>query len=159
MKGMIILIKKILCVLSAVCMMFGICITASANEIKEENLTSDNAVVYSTGLISGWTISLSSSGNTIYLSGNTNCFDTMKSVGFKKIVLQRSSNGTSWSTYKTFDDVLNSSSDVCKISSKSLGTVPTGYYYRVTCTHYAKETGLFGKSESISNTSNSVKVS
>ena len=157
------MIKKILCVLSAVCMMSGMCITANADEVEENKIytlnSEDNAVAYSAGLITTCSLSITKSGNTIYLSGNTNCSSTMKSVGFKNIVLQRSSNGTSWSTYKTFDNILNSSSSVCSISKKSLGTVPTGYYYRVTCTHYAKETGLFGSSESISNTSSSVLVS
>ena len=153
------MMKKILCVLSAVCMMSGMCITASADEINNDKINYDNAVVYSVGLINDYSIVISVSGNTIYLLGNTTCFNAMKSIGFKNIVLQRSSNGTNWSDYLTIGDILNSSSKVCKISSKNLGTVPTGYYYRVKCTHYAKETGLFGKSESISNTSNSVKVS
>jgi len=151
--------KKILCVLSAVCMMSGMCITANADEISENEINSHNAVVYSTGLIVKKNLSLSSSGTTLYLSGITECSSSMQSVGFKNIVLQRSSNGTSWSNYKNIDDILKSSSKQYTLSSKSLGTVSKGYYYRVTCTHYAKATGLFGKSESISNTSNSVKIS
>lgn len=151
--------KKILCVLSAVCMMSGMCITASADEINNEDETnSNNVIVYSAGLISNHYISISKSGSTIYLTGSTVCQSTMKSVGFKNIVLQRSSDGKNWSNYLTFSDVLNSSAKNCAISSKNLGTVPSGYYYRVTCTHYAKENALLGKSESISNTSNSVRV-
>lgn len=140
-------------------MMSGICITANADEINKDSINSNNAVVYSAGLICDYYISISKSENTIYLTGNTNCSDTMKSVGLKNIIIQRSSNGTNWSNYLTIGDMLSSSASRWSISKKSLGTVPTGYYYRVTCTHYAKETGLFGKSESISNTSNSVKVS
>ena len=148
-------------VISAMLMAGNMCICVNADTIgeSETNISSSDAVVYSTGLIYKYSVSISQSGNTIYMTGNTDCSDTMKSVGFKNIVLQRSSNGTSWSDYFTIGDILNSSTSKCSVSKKNLGTVPTGYYYRVKCTHYAKETGLFGKSESISNTSNSVKVS
>ncbi len=40
----------------------------------------------------------------------------------------------------------------------TLASVTSGYYYRVTCSHYAKEKGLFGDSEKDDNTSNSVYV-
>jgi hypothetical protein len=157
------MVKKVIPLLSAICMIPCIGINASADTIENNELNTINlekdTVVYSAGLIERYSISLSSNGTALYLSGTTECSAIMKSVGFKNIVLQRSSNGTSWSDYKNIDDILNSSSSKCSISKKSLGTVPSGYYYRVTCKHYAKESGLFGSSESISNTSNSIKIS
>ena len=57
------------------------------------------------------------------------------------------------------NDIVKEDVAAYTVSKKNLGTVPSGYYYRITCKHYAKENGVFGSSESISNTSNSVYIS
>jgi hypothetical protein len=82
----------------------------------------------------------------------------MKKIGLKNIVIQQSSNGSTWSNYTTLDDMLVNASEH-EIYNYTVD-VPTGYYYRVKCDHYAKEKGLFfPDEESISNTSNSVYIS
>ena len=126
--------------------------------INAEAVTNTQAVTpYSTGLIDNYDLSISLSNKTINLYAITDCNYTMKSIGIKSVKLQRSSNGTSWTTVSTIGDIL--SENVPALSTnKSIGTGSSGYYYRVTCTHYAKESGLFGSSESISNTSNSVYI-
>lgn len=151
--------KKIMAfVLSLMLMAGNTCISVNADTINETETEISNSYVtdYSTGLIQKHSLSISKSGNTIYMTGNTYCTNIMKSVGFKNVVLQRSTDGENWSPYSNVGDLLSSSTSKYSVSNKNLGTVPVGYKYRVICTHYAKETGLLGKSESISNTSNEV---
>ncbi|MGN0495990.1 MAG: hypothetical protein ACI4GW_07170 [Lachnospiraceae bacterium] len=149
MKNIIISILTILCFIP--CNSF----TSYATELKENSETT----VYSAGLIKNYYISISASGKSLLFTGNTNCFETMKTVGIKSIVIQRSSDGSSWSDYDdNVSDMTKDNAISFSVSSKDLGTVTGGYYYRVTCKHYAKESGLFGSSESISNTSNSVWI-
>ncbi|MCM1298696.1 MAG: hypothetical protein NC203_07130 [Firmicutes bacterium] len=103
-------------------------------------------------------VSASTSGGVLYISGQTSSNSTMKEIGFKNIVVEHSSNGTDWYEEKNVGDLLKSNSSNYSLSKYAV-TVTGGYYYRVTCTHYAKESGLFGQSQSESNTSNSVWVS
>lgn len=110
------------------------------------------------GLIYRYDLSVSAGNNAILITGNTRSNETMKSIGLKNITIQRSSNGTSWTDEKEIDDLLASSAKSKYVSAHSV-SVQGGYYYRVVCTHYAKESGLFGSSQSISNTSNSVWIS
>lgn len=129
--------------------------------LPETDVSSDStqtAAVYSTGLISGYGISISADGTSILLTGKTNCTDTMKTVGLKSIKIQQSSDGTHWSNYSTYGSLTNSNSMRYFTSGKNIGSVAKGYHYRVVCNHYAKEDGLFGSSESISNVSNSVFI-
>ena len=149
--------KRIMAFLLSTILITGnMVISVNADTIDETEVHSSDAIVYSAGLISSYSVSISKNGNTIYMSGSTSCFSSMQSVGFKDVVLQRSTDGINWSNYSNVGDILSSSTYKCSVSNKNLGTVPVGYKYRVICTHYAKETGLFGKSESIANTSNIV---
>lgn len=117
----------------------------------------EDAVIFSTGLIIDHEISVSCSNGQLRINGFTESNESMKSIGFTEIKIQQSRNGNAgWSTIQTLSDVLASDTNLCSISNYTV-SVPTGYYYRVTCTHYAKESGIwFPKSESISATSNSV---
>ncbi len=143
-------------ILTVVCIIPSTNITASAaTEIKQ----SSNVIVYSTGIILGYSVSISGSGNALYLTAKTTCNTSMKSVGLKNVVIQRSSNNSSWSDYLTISDLLSENSTKYATNNTQIATVTSGYYYRIICTHYAKETGLFGSSESISNTSNSLYIS
>ena len=81
----------------------------------------------------------------------------MKSIGFENIKIQHSSDKVNWSKEKDLDDLLKSENNSYYINDYSI-SVKGGYYYRVTCTHYAKESGLFGSSQSVNNTSNSVWI-
>lgn len=153
--------KHIAFILAIICITPMSSIEASANELDSNSIyaTASESVVRSVGLITGYSLSLTSSGTSLLMTARTNCSGSMKSVGLKNIVIQRSSDNSNWSNYTTVDDLLKSSSSIYSASKKNVATVPNGYYYRITCKHYAKESGLFGSSESISNTSNSIYLS
>ena len=91
------------------------------------------------------------------MNGKTSSNDIMKSIGYTEIKIQYSSDGSNWHTEKQLSDLLKSSTSEYILSNYS-ASVQGGYFYRVTCKHYAKESGLFGNSQSISNTSNSVWI-
>lgn len=112
---------------------------------------------YTAGLISRYKLSVTTSNGNLYLNGYTLSNSKMKSIGFKNIVIQRSSDGVNWVKEKNLSDILKSDYEYY-LDNYSV-TVNGGYYYRVTCTHYAKESGLFGSSQSVDNTSNSVWIS
>ena len=148
--------KFLLSTITIICCIPSFAITTNAAEIDE---TSSNAVIYSEGLISSYRVSISASGKTLYLSGSTCCTTQMGSVGITDIQVQYSSDNVNWHNYTNSSDLLKSNSRQYTALNSNIGTVTGGYYYRVTCKHYAKESGLFGSSESISNTSNSVWIS
>ncbi len=118
-----------------------------------------DAVILSTGLITQHSLSVSNSSGQLCINGYTQADETMKSIGFTDIQIERSSNGTSgWTVVQYPDDVLTSDASSCYFNNYKVSVVK-GYYYRVTCTHYAKESGFwFPKSESITSTSNSVFI-
>ena len=109
------------------------------------------------GLIYQYYISVSSNNGKLVINGYTRCTDIMKSIGFENIKIQHSSDKVNWSKEKDLDDLLKSENNSYYINDYSI-SVKGGYYYRVTCTHYAKESGLFGSSQSVNNTSNSVWI-
>lgn len=111
----------------------------------------------STGLISQYDLSFGDNGNrTITVYGNTFAFETMAKVGFTSISVKRW-NGSSWVTEKNFSDQLNSNASTCSLSSST--SVAGGYYYKVTLNHYAKESGLFGSSQSVFNETSYIWIS
>lgn len=118
-----------------------------------------DAVILSTGLITQRSLSVSNSSGQLCINGHTRASATMKSIGFTDIQIERSSNGTSgWTVVQYPDDVLASDTNTCSFNNYKVSVVK-GYYYRVTCTHYAKESGFwFPESESITATSNSVYI-
>lgn len=110
------------------------------------------------GLITRYDLTVSSSGGKLCVNGVTKANGSMKSVGYKDISVQYSSNGVDWYTEKTISDLLKSDSSSYYLNNYYI-SVKGGYYYRITCTHYAKASGLFGSSQSVDNTSNSVWIS
>lgn len=110
------------------------------------------------GLISLYSLSVSSNGKTLCINASTVSNDSMKSIGYKNISIEYSSNGVDWSTEKSIDDLLKSDSLSYYLNNYAV-SVKGGYYYRVKLTHYAKEKGLFGSSQSVKDTSNSVWIS
>lgn len=109
---------------------------------------------YASGLIAAYSIALSASGTTLTVAGKTFCAPDVVKCGFKIVTIQRrKSSSTSWTTYKTYEDLYDN--DPSYALSKKI-TVPTGYQYRVTCTHYAKKS-IFS-TEKISNTSNVLAI-
>lgn len=110
------------------------------------------------GLIKSAYLSITSSSKSVCLTGSTKSNLKMKSIGYKDIIIEYSSDKTNWYTEKNIGDLLKSDCTSYNLNSYSV-SVKGGYYYRVTCTHYAKESGLTGSSQSVGNTSNSVWVS
>lgn len=121
-------------------------------------ITSTDNQIRTEGLIYRYGIEVSSSKQKICINATTISSNSMKSIGFKDISIERSSDNIHWSEEKPIDDLLKSDSSSYYLNNYSV-SVKGGYYYRVTLTHYAKESGLFGSSQSVSNTSNSVWVS
>lgn len=129
--------------------------TFAENTFVYQETVEEKPIITATGLITDYELSIWKSGSTLYLNACTIAVDTMKKVGFKDIVVEYSANNSDWDTYTNIGDVLNSSTNSCYMTNYSV-PITNGYYYRVTLTHYAKETGWFGSSQSVPNTSNVV---
>lgn len=108
------------------------------------------------GLITRCDLRVSTSNNSLYINGITQANGSMKSIGFKDISIEYSSDNVNWDKEKPIDDITKSGSSYY-LNDYSV-SVNGGYYYRVSLNHYAKESGLFGSSQSVSNTSNSVWI-
>lgn len=108
------------------------------------------------GLISNYNLYVSTDNGAIILGGITRASISMKSIGYKDISIEYSSDKVNWKKEKSVDDLLKSGSSYY-LNNYSV-SVKGGYYYRVSLTHYAKESGLFGSSQSVPNTSNSVWI-
>ncbi|MDE6502253.1 MAG: hypothetical protein K2K02_00160 [Ruminococcus sp.] len=118
---------------------------------------SDNNQVRTAGLISNCCLSVSSGRKTLYITGEIEAVGNMKSIGYKNISIEYSSDGVNWKEEKSIDDLLKSDSSSYYLNNYAV-SVNGGFYYRVSLTHYAKESGWFGSSQSVDNTSNSVWI-
>lgn len=134
--------------------------TMPTKAVSNETVTTVSAEIQprTEGLITGYDLSVSSGTKTIYINGKTASNDTMKSIGYKDIYVQYSSDGVNWQNEKSIDELLKSDSTSYYLDNYAV-SVNGGYYYRITCKHYAKKKGWFGSSQSVDNTSNSVWVS
>jgi len=134
-------------------------IPASAEEVLPVASSENNdAVITAVGLIQYYSLAVNNSSGRLCINGTTSADEAMKTIGFTNIVVERSSNGTSgWTSAYTLNDVTSSNVFAAYITNKLI-SVTGGYYYRVSCNHYAKETGWFPRTESISNTSNTVYI-
>lgn len=117
-----------------------------------ENSNNDSGVsLYGTYLANG-SVLISNEGNgVVYISGQTNCLSTCKSVSVK-IYLERLVNG-SWQT------VTSRSHTSTNTHFTSYGislAVKKGYYYRVTGSHSATSNGI---TESTSTATNAIYIS
>lgn len=151
--------KKFLSFFCMVCIIssMGTINVQATEQTGYETEIETEATVTTEGLISGYDLSISKSGNMLYINADTYAFSIMKTIGFTNIVVEYSTNNNNWYTYK--DDIpsqTTSNAYSCSLVNFSV-PVENGYYYRVTLNHYAKETGwLFGNSQSVPNTSNVV---
>ncbi|MDE5765257.1 MAG: hypothetical protein K2N49_02685 [Ruminococcus sp.] len=118
---------------------------------------SDTVQPYAEGLIYKYELSVSCVNGMLSINGKTKSNSIMKHIGYKDIKIEYSSNGNTWYEEKSLDDMLKSDSSSYNLSSYTV-SVKGGYYYRITCNHYAKEKGLFGSSQTVANTSNSVWI-
>ncbi len=108
------------------------------------------------GLISNYNLYVSADNGAIILGGITRASISMKSIGYKDISIEYSSDNVNWKKEKSVDDLLKSGSSYY-LDNYSV-SVKGGYYYRVSLNHYAKESGLFGSSQSVPNISNSIWI-
>lgn len=155
--------RKILTGLCAAIVLLVNCstMTAFAEESTSTSVaTATDENVRAAGLIMAYSLRISSGTKKIYISATTDGYDTMAKIGFKDIVIQRSSNGTSgWTDAVSLGDQLATDSLYHYLDQYAV-SVSGGYYYRVVLTHYAKEQGwFFPSSQSITNYSNVVWVS
>lgn len=103
-----------------------------------------------TGLIFSYSLGLLSSGNTLEISGLTQCSIDVVKCGFKNLTVERrKTSSDSWEDYYEFGNVYREAT-AAGLSTSLL--VASGYQYRVTCKHYAKKNIL--SVQTISNTSN-----
>lgn len=155
--------KKILSCIFCILLMIltGISsLPANAEEIvPPTQLDNVSDGITSVGLISDFTLTISSGTKKIYINAETDATEIMAKVGFINISIQRSANGYSGWTEETplNDDLVQNSTFNTKVNEQH--SVLGGYYYRVVLDHYAKEKGLlFPRHESITNYSNVVWV-
>lgn len=128
----------------------------AVSNVSTQTTSADNQI-RTAGLITLYNLSVSASGSTLYVSGITQGRDSMKSIGYTNISVEYSSDDVNWHTEKSIDDLLISDSSSYYLNNYPI-SVKGGYYYRIKLKHYAKEKGLFGRSQSVENTSNSVWV-
>lgn len=106
----------------------------------------DEAGTYSSLFFSSYGVDIDKISSTVLEVGyDITATRTMDELGVSKIVIQRSSDNTSWSTAHTF------TKDrypwfICEDTGSHMGTVRcttlTDYYYRAKITFYAKKDGL-----------------
>ena len=131
-----------------------ISISDSEFEAILENNPNNQISKRSTGLIDTYSIAVSKSGSNLLIAGRTTCSTDVTKCGLKEVIIQRRKNSSSsWSDYKTYDDLYTDGHTY--ILSKSIA-VASGYQYRVTCTHYDKK-NLFS-TQKINNVSNVVTI-
>lgn len=130
-------------------------IVLSDEEFEEilSNNPNNKIMPLASGLIDSYSIAISRNGNNLIIVGKTQGSTDVTKCGFTKVTVQRrSSSSASWSNYQTYNDLYKDARTYTL--SKSL-SVPSGYQYRVICTHYAK-VNIFS-TEKKDNTSNTVK--
>lgn len=130
---------------------------ADYNKPENQQVSLENVVPYAAGLITNYSLFCSSATKAVKITGKTSASTTMAEVGFKNIVVQRSSDKVNWADEVDVGKIVESSSSIGYLSDY-LVSVTGGYYYRVKCKHYAKAKGLFGGSQSVENYTDGVWV-
>ncbi len=132
------------------------CIMASAEseyDYQEENIISDENA-YSLGVIDVGRVECSVGTKKIHIKCSTYCTYSVSEVGFKNIIIQRSSDRVNWTEEKRINSLTTYNNSYYYLSDYVVW-VNGGYYYQVKLDHYAYN----GTSEYQSNTSNSVWIS
>lgn len=162
--------KKIISLVCVICLLLSLVIPSSAfgnEEIQEEwqditlteeefneilsNNPNNEISTYATGLIVSYSIGVSKNGSALVIAGQTFGTTEVKKCGFSVLTIQRrTGSGDTWKNYLTYKDLYNDAGIYALAKTLNL---PTGFQYRVTCTHYAKK-NIFSvqKIDNISNT-------
>ena len=130
---------------------------ADYNEPENQQVVLENAVPYAAGLITNYALGCSGESKTVKIIGKTSGSSSMAKIGFKDIVVERSSDNVNWEKEVKVGDKLATSASTYSLANY-LVEVEGGYYYRVKCKHYAKATGLFGGSQSVENYTDGVWI-
>lgn len=162
--------KKTIIILMCITLLFSLFAFNAGAENDEEFtpyvidfvLTSDvgyiqntNAETRASGLIQAYSLSLSKSGTTLNIYGETLGTSEVVRTGFKNLVVQRrKTTSDSWEEYYDYGDVYR---DAIAAGLSTTLVVERGYQYRISCKHYAKKSLL--STQTVSNTSNIVTVS
>lgn len=103
-----------------------------------EHIYAVSITPYTTGLITGNKLGIAKQATTtLVIKGYTYGSSDVVKCGFTKVVVQRkTASATSWSNYKTYNDLYSESN---KYNLNKSLAVEKGYQYRVTATHYAKK--------------------
>lgn len=121
----------------------------------EEILDATNSNARVSGLIVSYGLSLTKSGSTLSLRGQTYASIDVVTCGFKNLTVQRrKTSDDSWEDYYEYGNVY---ADAVAANLETTLVVASGYQYRISCKHYAKKNILL--TQSISNTSNIVTTS
>ena len=108
-----------------------------------------------TGLIGSYGLSLTKTGTTLYLRGQTYGSPDVVTCGFKNLTVERrKTSDDSWKDYYEFGNVYV---DAVAANLETTLVVESGYQYRISCKHYAKKNLL--SVQTIANTSGIVTVS
>lgn len=166
--------KKIIRMVLVSCMILSLLIPnvafAASGEIQEDwqdiilseeefeevlsNNPSNEIQPLAAGLIDSYSIGIAKDGNTLIIAGKTSGSTDVKKCGFSEVIIQRRANSSSsWANYLTYKD-LYIDARIYALTKRI--NMPSGYQYRVKCTHYAKK-NIFSV-EKIDNVSNTVTL-
>jgi hypothetical protein len=130
---------RFICLALALAMLFVVPVNASAN--------TPEITPYSSSFFHGYSAYLSRYSSTLfYICYDVTACGIMTELGFSSVELQRSSNGSNWTTVKTYTpdeypDLIRTNAFSHSGSKFYAGTA--GYYYRACVTLYAKNsTGM-----------------
>ena len=105
--------------------------------VYEDDEIIENEIIESMGLINDYSLSCEVGTKLIHIKMGTYGSGTMSEIGFKNILIERSDNGSYWSTEKTISSVTITNASSYYISDYT-ASVLGGHYYRVTLDHYAR---------------------
>lgn len=104
---------------------------------KLEHTYAEYVETRATDLIVNKNLGIAKSGNSLVISGSTTGTSSVIKCGFTKVTIQqRKRSSDNWINYKSYND-LYSDSNTYTLGKKV--SVPSGYQYRVTAIHYAKQ--------------------
>ncbi|WP_303838090.1 hypothetical protein [Ruminococcus flavefaciens] len=107
------------------------------------------------GLIEKCSVRCSSSAKGVLeITAKTQVSGKMNEVGFRNIVVQRSSDGRNWHDEVTVGDKTAKNTKYYNLDGYTVN-VQGGYYYRAVCVHYANG-ALRGKSETYTQTAENI---
>ncbi len=130
--------------------------TFTQEEIEEfSSLNPESQIMpLATGLILNNYVTASVKSGKLGIYAVTNCASTVKKCGYKEVLIQRRKKGAvAFGDYYVYKSLYKEGTSYTLSKTQS---VPSGYQYRVICTHYAKK-NLFSTEKKVS-TSNIVYI-